>query len=42
MKLSGWMPEEILERPLPLRRDIGNLHEKVTTSSAEAQPFYEA
>jgi protein-disulfide isomerase len=37
----GWVPQEILERPLPLRRDIGNLHEKVTTSSTEAQAFYD-
>ncbi len=37
----GWVPQDILERPLPLRRDIGNLHEKVTTSSAEAQAFYD-
>jgi len=37
----GWVPQEILERPLPLRRDIGNLHEKVTTTSAEAQAFYD-
>jgi protein-disulfide isomerase len=37
----GWVPQEILERPLRLRHDIGNLHEKVTTSSAEAQAFYD-
>jgi protein-disulfide isomerase/Tfp pilus assembly protein PilF len=37
----GWVPQEILERPLPLRHDIGNLHEKVTTSSTEAQAFYD-
>jgi protein-disulfide isomerase/Tfp pilus assembly protein PilF len=37
----GWVPPEILQRPLQLRRDIGNLHEKVTTSSAEAQAFYD-
>jgi protein-disulfide isomerase/Tfp pilus assembly protein PilF len=35
------VPHEILERPLPLRRDIGNLHEQVTTSSTEAQAFYD-
>src|SRR6266705_4172120 len=40
-EVVGWVPNEILERPLPLRRDIGNLHEKVTTSSAEAQAFYD-
>ena len=37
----GWVPQEILERPVHLRHDIGNLHEKVTTSSAEAQAFYD-
>ena len=37
----GWVPQEILQRPVHIRRDIGNLHEKVTTSSAEAQAFYD-
>jgi len=37
----GWVPLEILERPVQLRSDIGNLHEKVTTNSAEAQAFYD-
>ena len=40
-EVVGWVPQEILERPLTLRRDIGNLHEKVTTSSAQAQAFYD-
>src|SRR2546425_65624 len=40
-RVVGWVPQEILERALPLRYDIGNLHEKVTTSSAEAQAFYD-
>src|SRR6266699_2848419 len=40
-EVVGWVPHEILERPLPLRRDIGNLHEQVTTSSTEAQAFYD-
>src|SRR5437879_1070824 len=40
-EVVGWVPQDILERPLPLRRDIGNLHEKVTSSSAEAQAFYD-
>src|SRR5436309_6554998 len=40
-EVVGWVPQEILERPLPLRHDLGNLHEKVTTSSAEAQAFYD-
>jgi len=37
----GWVPKEILDRPLPLRQGIGNLHEQVTTSSPEAQKFYD-
>jgi hypothetical protein len=37
----GWVPREILERPILLRGDIGNVHEKVTTSSPEAQAFYD-
>jgi protein-disulfide isomerase len=37
----GWIPREILERPVPLRRDIGNVHEKATTNSAQAQAFYD-
>jgi protein-disulfide isomerase/Flp pilus assembly protein TadD len=37
----GWVPQEILERPVSLRRDIGNVHERITTSSQEAQAFYD-
>src|SRR6266446_4756556 len=37
----GWVPQEILDRPVQLRHQIGNLHEKVTTSSVEAQAFYD-
>jgi tetratricopeptide (TPR) repeat protein len=37
----GWVPREILERPLPLRQGIGRTHEAVTTSSAEAQAFHD-
>jgi tetratricopeptide (TPR) repeat protein len=37
----GWVPKEILERPVPLRSGTGNAHEVVTTSSAEAQAFYD-
>src|SRR5215469_8930287 len=37
----GWIPREILERPVVLRRDIGNVHEKATTSSPEGQRFYD-
>lgn len=38
---SGPVPREILERPVALRTGIGALHEKVTTSSQEAQAFYD-
>src|SRR5262245_25982612 len=37
----GWVPREILDRPLALRQNIGNLHQKVTTTSPEAQAFYD-
>ncbi|HEX5736784.1 MAG TPA: hypothetical protein VF131_28390 [Blastocatellia bacterium] len=36
----GYVPREILERPLPLRKGVGSINEKVTTSSTEAQAFY--
>ncbi|HJQ70101.1 MAG TPA: tetratricopeptide repeat protein [Blastocatellia bacterium] len=36
----GYVPREILERPLPLRKGVGMINDKVTTSSAEAQAFY--
>ena len=35
------VPREILDRPVPLRSGIGTVHEKVTTSSQEAQSFYD-
>lgn len=35
------VPEEILNRPVPLRQGIGVVHEKVTTSSSDAQAFYD-
>jgi tetratricopeptide (TPR) repeat protein len=35
------VPHEILERRVALRSGIGTLHEKVTTSSQEAQSFYD-
>ncbi|HVH71376.1 MAG TPA: tetratricopeptide repeat protein, partial [Candidatus Dormibacteraeota bacterium] len=38
---SGPVPREILERPVALRTGIGTLHEKVATSSQEAQAFYD-
>jgi len=38
---TGQVPREILERPVPLRQGIGKVHEAVTTSSPEAQAFYD-
>ena len=35
------VPEEILERPLPLRDGIGKAHEDVTTISKDAQAYYD-
>ena len=37
----GWVPKELLDRPLPLREGIGKLHEEVTTSSPQAQAYYD-
>lgn len=37
----GWVPREVLERPLPLRQGVGNAHEAVSTRSAEAQAYYD-
>jgi tetratricopeptide (TPR) repeat protein len=37
----GWVPREILERPVALREGIGAVHEEVTTSSPQAQSFYD-
>lgn len=37
----GWVPKELLQRPLQLREGIGKVHEQVTTSSAEAQTYYD-
>lgn len=36
----GWVPREILQRPVALREGIGRINDPVTTSSAEAQAFY--
>lgn len=35
------VPEEILERPLPLRTGIGKAHEDVTTISEDAHAYYD-
>src|SRR5687768_3932358 len=36
----AYIPPELLERPVPLREGIGNSHDNVTSSSKEAQAFY--
>src|SRR5216684_1066381 len=36
----GWVPREILQRPVTLRQGIGKISDPVTTSSPEAQAFY--
>jgi len=38
---GGPVPREILDRPVALRSGIGTVHEKVATSSPEAQAFYD-
>ena len=35
------VPPALLERPVPLRKGIGNSHEKVTTRSTSAQAYYD-
>jgi protein-disulfide isomerase/Tfp pilus assembly protein PilF len=40
-EVIGYVPQEILERPVTLRRGIGNIHDKVTTTSQQAQAFYD-
>jgi tetratricopeptide (TPR) repeat protein len=37
----GWVPREILERPLPLRANTGNSADKVTTKSPDALAYYQ-
>ena len=37
----GWVPREILERPVALRAGVGNAHEVVSTSSPPAQALYD-
>ena len=37
----GWVPREILDRPLSLHDGLGPVHERVTTSSSEAQKYYD-
>src|SRR5260221_5107831 len=38
---GGPVPREILDRPVPLRSGIGTVHQKISTSSPEAQSFYD-
>ena len=38
---ASQVPSEILERPVPLRQGIGKVHEEVSTSSPQAQAFYD-
>ncbi|HVR70208.1 MAG TPA: hypothetical protein VMT87_05120 [Vicinamibacteria bacterium] len=37
----GWVPREVLERPVPLRGGIGRTHEAATTASADAQALHD-
>src|SRR5690242_9897535 len=37
----GWIPLSFLERPIALQTGIGSIHEQVSTSSKEAQEFYD-
>src|SRR5215813_7537735 len=37
----GWIPAEILNRPVTLQQGIGKIHEPVSTSSRQAQLFYD-
>lgn len=36
----GWVPREILERPVPLRTGLGNAADEATTASKEAAAYY--
>ncbi len=35
------VPDELLNRPVPLRNGIGTAHDAVATTSKEAQAFYD-
>jgi tetratricopeptide (TPR) repeat protein len=37
----SYVPAGLLDRPLPLRKGVGNSHEAITTASKEAQAFYD-
>src|SRR5258708_556386 len=36
----GWVPREILQRPVPLRDGVGEINDPATTSSRDAQALY--
>ncbi|HUQ49546.1 MAG TPA: tetratricopeptide repeat protein [Terriglobales bacterium] len=38
--MIGWVPKEILERPTTIKQGVGTLSDPVSTSSKEAQSFY--
>ena len=38
---GGYVPAELLDRTLPLRKGVGNSHEAITTASKEAQAYYD-
>ena len=38
---TGWVPREILARPVALRSGLGTNHEVVSTKSPDAQAFYD-
>jgi Tfp pilus assembly protein PilF len=38
---TGWVPRDVLTRPVPLRTGIGNAHDAVTTKQPEAQAYYD-
>ncbi len=37
----SYVPADLLTRPVPLRKGVGNSHEVVTTTSKDAQAFYD-
>ena len=40
-RVTGSIPRDLLDRPIVLRSGIGTVHQKVTTSSPQAQKFYD-
>ena len=39
--MIGWVPEDLLNRPVALREGIGTVHCKVSTANPQAQAFYD-